>query len=91
MNSKLHDLLDILSGKTSYRKRYIRYSDPSKGIEYNGINPNWRVCKKIWKVDVARSPQVIRWDAGINMHGKAYDANRLNAMVNYCASRVKGR
>ena len=91
MSSSLHDLLDKLAGKSTYRKRYIRYSDPSKGMEYNGINPNWRVCKRIWKVDVARSPQVVRWDAKINMHGRADEANRLNAMVNYHAVKAKGR
>ncbi len=90
--SSLADLLKTLATKTSYHKRYIRHSDPAKGIEYNKINPTYLVSKKIWKVDIARTPQVVRgFDYGMDMHGNAYKANRLNAMVNYCHRRVKGR
>lgn len=90
--SSLLDLLKKLSTKTTYQKRYIRHSDPAKGIEYNKINPAYLVTKKIWKVDIARTPQVVRgFDYGIDMHKSGHKANRLNAMVNYCHRRVKGR
>ena len=86
------DLLKTLSAQSSYRKRYIRHFDPAKGIEYNKINPTWLVSKKIWKIDIARTQQVVRgFDHGIDMHGDAYKANRLNSMVNYCNKRARGR
>lgn len=90
----MSDLLELLAtlAKETRKKRTIRHSDPARGLEYNKINPAWQVSKKIWKVDIARTPQVIRnFEHNIEMHGEAYKANKLNLMVNYRLRRAKGR
>lgn len=80
-----------LSG-LAMRRRRSRHSDPAKGLEYNEINGNYAVSKKIWGVDIARTPQVIK-DIGqhIDVHGEAWKVNQDNMMINYRAGRVHGR
>lgn len=86
-------LLDFFSKKGRGEKRYRSWSeDPAKGIEYNKINATHRVSKRIYSVDLARTPRVVRgigeW---VNVHGKAAKANKDQPLVDYKRSLVNGR
>jgi len=73
-------------------KRNTRYTDPSTGIEYNKINTAYRVTPKLWDVDLARTPQVIRdFNENVNVHGAAYKANSHRGMVDFRRSKAAGR
>lgn len=73
-------------------RRVMRPGDPAIGLEYNGINANHYVSRKIWKVDIARTPQVVRsLGDRIDVHGEAWIANKYNPMLNYKASKCHGR
>lgn len=91
--SRLSDLLKQLkkAQQTGGRIRG-RHGDPGQGLEYNEINGNYRVTKKIFDVDLARTPQVIRdFKEHVDVHGEAWKANRDNGMINYKAGRFYGR
>ena len=94
--SGLKDLLDFFrTADNKAVRRPFRYGDPAKGLEYNTINQAYRVSKRIWKADIARTPQVVRRTAGvtsgIDMHADAYQANESNSMINYFDIKVRGR
>lgn len=72
--------------------RMVKHSDPGKGIEYNEINATHRVSKCLWKVDIARSPQIIKNNSQrVNLHGSAWAANPMNLLINYGTHKVHGR
>lgn len=73
-------------------QRTFRLGDPGKGIEYNSINPTHLVSKALWKVDIARTPQVIRdLTECVDVHHEAWVINQYNCMMHYRDHKVKGR
>ena len=67
-------------------------TNPSNGLEYNQINDTHHVSKKLWRVDIARTPQIIKsMGECVDVHAEAYLANRYNSLVDYKASKVHGR
>lgn len=78
---------DIKAGRRTHR-----HGDPGKGIEYNEFSTNWQVSKGIYAVDIARTPQIVNnLFERIDVHGEAWKANLMRPMVDYYASKVKGR
>jgi hypothetical protein len=90
--SRLKKLMDKLRKERQSGKRIFRHGDPAIGLEYNGINATYLVSQDLWKVDIARTPQVIK-EIGeyVDVHGEAWRANNVNTMVNYRASKFFGR
>ena len=72
--------------------RHARYSDPGKGIEYNKIHGTYRVSRKLFNIDIARTPQVIK-EIGeyVNVQGSSWYANPMNPMVNFKSAKVYGK
>jgi hypothetical protein len=65
---------------------------PCYGLEYNKINPTRRVTKRIWSVDIARTPGVVKdWDETVNILGQCELINKYGAFTNYRASKAHGR
>jgi len=94
--SSLNELIKTLRAEAkaydSVGRRPRRFGDPAKGLEYNGINTTYRVSKKIWDFDIARSPQVVRsFSDRTDVHNEAWKANSDSQMVNYRDHRAKGR
>jgi hypothetical protein len=81
-----------LKEERASKRRIYRAGDPSLGIEYNEINASYIVSSHVWKIDIARTPQVIKTlQDHVNVHGQAWVANKYNSMVNYRASKCYGR
>lgn len=73
-------------------RRPLRAGDSAKGLEYNEMNATYRVCKKLWSADIARTPQVVKgFGDRTDVHGEAQAVNRYNNMINYRDQRAKGR
>lgn len=88
----MKNLLDFFkAGAIITRGRALRSRDPGQGIEYNRINPTYRVSKKLWKVDMARTPQVGMRGVNIDVHCEAWLANTYESMINYTDNKAKGR
>lgn len=94
----LKSLLDYLKAARREGRRAVIHGDPAKGMEYNGINATYRVSRRIYSVDIARTPQVVKDSSGkgfsfdfVDVQADAYKANQLGTMINYRASRVHGR
>lgn len=96
MSSSLNELIKKLKEEAkayeSSGRRPLRYGDPAIGLEYNEINATYRVSKKMWDIDIARTPQVVRnFTDRAEVHGECFEANRYNNMVNYRHHRVRGK
>lgn len=92
MSSGLLAFIKRLKAERASGRRIFRQGDPAKGIEYNTINPTYLVSKNIWKVDIARTPQVIRnLSVRTDVHGEAWVANKMNSMINYKSHKCVGR
>lgn len=77
--------------RTSGRRLYA-YGDPSRGLEYNKISTGRGVSKKIYDVDIARTPQIVSDDLEfIDVHARAENINKMRNLVDYVSHRVKGR
>ena len=86
-------LLDFFKKRLSNGKRHRSWSeDPAKGIEYNEINETHRVSKRLYSVDIARTPRVIK-DMGewVDTQRCAHRVNRDHSLVNYKRRKVHGR
>lgn len=91
MNS-LKDILRDLKSAAGRKRRMLRHSDPSNGLEYNNISPDRRISSRIYNVDLARTPNVIRdLDCRTDVHGEARKINSYRAFVDYAKARMKGR
>lgn len=89
---KLLDFFKSMRDERASGRRVFRHGDPAKGIEYNQINTAYKISKKIWSVDIARTPQVVRGLGDrIDVHGEAWLANRMNSMIDYKSNKCKGR
>lgn len=80
--------------KLAPRRRF--YMDPANGLEVNKMHEDFRVGKKIYDVDIARSPRVERgsFDCGVvfrNIHRRATKAHNEYSRVNFMAYKFKGR
>lgn len=92
MSSSLQSLIKKLNGLISSSRRRRLSGDPAKGLEYNSINPNYRVSRKQFDVDIAGSPNVVAdISVHVDVHGKARKANSFNSLINYRSMRVYGR
>lgn len=92
----LKSLLEYLKTARREGRRAVIHSDPAKGIEYNNINTTYRVSRRIYDVDIARTPQIVKDNSGkgfgfVDVQADAYKANQFGTMINYRASRVHGR
>lgn len=94
----LKSLLQYLKTARREGRRAVIHGDPAKGIEYNKINTTYLVSKRIYDVDIARTPQIVKGKSGgdysfefVDVHAEAVKANRLGTMINYRASRLHGR
>lgn len=74
-------------------KRAFIHCDPGMGLEVNTLQMHYKVCSKIWNVDLARSPNIIKsLGEQVDIHHKGWNANGKNPLVNYKIGRVdKGR
>ena len=90
--TKLSEFLRRLKKERDSNRRIFRHGDPAKGLEYNEINTAYLVSSKIWSVDIARTPQVIR-EIGerVDVHGEAWNINKMESMINYRSSKCRGR
>lgn len=86
------DFLKKMREERTSGKRTRRYTDPCIGLEYNKINTAHRVSPKIWDVDLARTPQIVRdFNDRVDIHGEAYKANSHRGMVDFRKSKACGR
>lgn len=92
MGEHIDRLLNFFKGLRNARRRRSYNEDPAKGIEYNEINANHRVSKKIFNADIARHPNVVK-DIGewVNVQKSAHKANRERTLVDYKRGRIRGR
>lgn len=77
-------------------RRVSYHSDPAKGIEYNAINPSRHVSRRIYKVDIARAPNVVKGSpkggfTRIDVLGEARLVNNQRPMIDYYVHKAKGR
>jgi hypothetical protein len=82
-------LLDFFS-----RARRRILDDPSNGIEYNELQTNRRVSRRIWSIDIARNPNVvknIRSDMFIDVNDKIRKVNDKRDQIDGLSHRAKGR
>lgn len=92
MSGALSKFLKKLKEEAKSGRRMIRHGDPAIGLEYNKINGASRVTQKIWDIDLARTPQVVRgMHERVDVNGNAWKANKYNPMVHYLSTKVKGR
>ena len=90
--SAMLDFIKKLKAEHKAGRRSYRGSNPGNGIEYNEIVPCYQVSKRIYSVDIARTPQIVNsLFERIDVHGQAWKANQMNPMVNYKAQLAKGR
>ena len=89
MNSLLYFFKKL---KTQIRRRNSRYADAANGLEYNKINTSQRISKRIYQIDIARTPRIIKsFDEFVNIHTQASKANQMNNMINYMQHKANGR
>ena len=90
--SALSDFFKRVKKEMRMGGRVFRHRDPSDGISYNTINENRQISKKIWDVDIARSPVVVKEiHSHVNVHNVARKANSHRSMVDYRQSKFRGR
>ena len=71
-------------------------SNPSRGLEYNQIVHNRRVCKGIWNVDIAANPRFVKGSpfdgfSFIDVQAEVDKVNDENYLVNGYRSLFEGR
>lgn len=50
--------------------------DPAFGLSYNSINESYRISKRIFEADIARTPVIVTNDLNlIDVQAKAYQVN----------------
>jgi len=82
-------MMDML--KAFSRARRI-FANPTKGIEYNQLMPNRKVSRGIYRVDIARNPQIIKDTfERVDVQSEARFANSERDLVDNEARRVTGR
>lgn len=74
--------------RPSTLRRRLRgfFDNPADGIEYNNFSDNWRVSKRVYDVDVARNPRIVK-DSKYgyifaNVQELADKANSENTLIN---------
>lgn len=94
----LKSLLEYLKSARREGRRAVIHGDPAKGMEYNKINTTYRASKRVYSVDIARTPQIVKDSGGkgynfdfVDVQAETYKVNQYNAMINYRGSRVHGR
>lgn len=76
----------------SFLRRSNRHGDPANGIEYNKFSTHTKTSRKVYSVDIARTPQIVnQFFQRIDVHGEAWKANHMRHMVDYRRSNMKGR
>lgn len=79
-------------GSVKSKKSRNFFTDPSRGVEYNRFLMTKRVSKRIYYIDVARTPMIGRNDmTRIDVQNKARYANPERYSVDKRVSRFKGR
>ena len=79
--------------KAFSRARRI-FANPTKGIEYNKLNTNRGISKKIYGVDIARNPQIVgdRNDFRfVDVQAEARFINSERDRLDNLARKVTGR
>ena len=74
-------------------RRTVRYTDIlTYGLEYNKINTISRVSKRLWSVDIARTPQVVKdIHEYVNVQNEAWLVNSHSSLIHYKASKIRGK
>jgi hypothetical protein len=80
--------------RTNRFRRLMR--DPSRGLEYNKIAHNRRVCRGIWNVDIAANPRLVKGSpfdsfSFIDVQAEVDKVNRENDLINAHRTLVEGR
>jgi hypothetical protein len=70
--------------------------DPSRGIEYNQITHNRMVSRRMWDVDIAANPRLVKGglDDGLVFIDVQNEVDKVNAegdLINAYRSLVEGR
>ena len=96
MNDLKKIIDQIRSAHRAGRRLRTRSSDPSNGIEYNKLTMNSRISRRTLNVDIARTPQIVKEDEHgrlvfIDVQAEVFKVNNMRNMVDYHASKVKGR
>lgn len=90
--SEMIKFLKRLTEHIKAGRRTPRGGDPGKGIEYNKFSIHYMVSRYIYSIDIARTPQIVRNDfQRVDVHKQGWKANPMRSMVDYHASKVKGR
>ena len=85
-------LLQFFKSLRRSARRRAYNEDPAKGLEYNKINANHLVSRKIFDVDIARHPRVVK-DFGewVNVQRLSDRANKERTLVDYKRGKIRGR
>lgn len=94
--SDMMNKLKRIKAEIASGRRVSYYSDPSKGLEYNEINPNKIVSRRIYRTDMARSPQVVKGSPTsgfirVDVQAEARLVNYQRPMIDYYVHKAKGR
>lgn len=88
----MKSLMDFFKQRSNGRRRRSFSEDPAKGMEYNGLNANYRVSRRIFDLDIARHPRVVR-DIGqwVNVQESADLVNKDRPLIDYKRHKANGR
>lgn len=67
-------------------------NDPAYGIPYNSLSTTNRVSREWWKVDIARTPRVVKdLDEFVNTQEKVYYLNSDRLLIDKYYKKMHGR
>lgn len=92
MRKSAKRLLKEMRAAANSTRRVSFGSDPSVGLEYNGVSWNPIVSQSRYDFDIASTPRIAKaLDELVNVHASAWLANGQRPMVDYRRVKFYGR